>query len=284
MNRELCQILLALDVPGAVARTVALLQAAPTQEEQVAYVVALRNVKSGWSAELRRAYLSWWNAARTTEHPAPVVQWFEDAGIHFNNGASFANFMSHAHEEAKFSMSPDDIIALGDVLAAYKVAQPAPPKASGPPRKVVKAWTTADLQPLLDQVGKQRNFGRGKEVFTAAQCIACHRYGDQGGAIGPDLTAVATRYKRQDILEALTEPSKVLSEQYMNTAFETADGRVVIGRITEETSDKVVVRPDPLAPKPSPSKSRTSSRARFRRSRRCPRGWRTPSPRKRFWT
>ncbi len=248
LNRELCQILLALDAPGAVARTVALLQAAPTQEEQVAYVVALRNVKSGWSPELRRAYLSWWNAARTTEHSAPVVQWFEDAGIHFNNGASFANFMSHAHEEAKFSMSPDDIIALADVLAAYKVPQPAPPKASGPPRKVVKAWTTADLQPLLDQVARQRNFGRGKEVFTAAQCIACHRYGDQGGAIGPDLTAVATRYKRQDILEALTEPSKVLSEQYMNTAFEMADGRVVIGRIVEETSDKVVVRPDPLAP------------------------------------
>ena len=104
------------------------------------------------------------------------------------------------------------------------------------------------MQPLLDQVGKGRSFARGKEIFYQAQCSACHRYGDQGGAIGPDLTAVATRFKRQDILEASTEPSKVLSEQYMNTAIETSDGRVIIGRITEETPEKVVLRPNPLEP------------------------------------
>ncbi len=248
VNRELCQILLALNAPGAVAKTVALLQAAPTQEEQVTYAVHLRNVKAGWNVDLRRAYLSWWNAARSTEHPPHVVKWFEDAGIRFNNGASFSNFMSHAHEEAKFAMSPDEIVALGDVLSAYNAAQTYKPKTSGTARKLVKEWSTADLQPLLDQVGNGRNFARGKEVFNEAQCSACHRYGDQGGAIGPDLTAVATRFKRPDILEATTEPSKVLSEQYMNTVIETNEGRVMIGRITEETPDKVVLRPNPLEP------------------------------------
>ena len=112
--------------------------------------------------------------------PPQVVQWFEDAGIQFNNGASFANFMSHAHEEAKFTMSPDEIVALSDVLTAYSGVAILQAESAAPPRKVVKAWTTADLQPLLDQVGKGRNFARGKEIFTEAQCIACHRYGDQG--------------------------------------------------------------------------------------------------------
>jgi putative heme-binding domain-containing protein len=246
-NRELCQILLALNAPGAVARTVALLKAAPTQEEQVTYVMSLRNAKAGWNVDLRRAYLSWWNGGRSIEHPAQVVQWFEDAGIHYNNGASFSNFMSRAHEEAKFTMSPDEIAALGDVLSAYGASQRLP-TISHAPRKLVKAWTTADLQPLLDQVGKERNFGRGKEVFAAAQCLACHRYGDQGGAIGPDLTAVAARFKRQDILESITEPSKVVSEQYMNTVIQSSDGKVFVGRIVNETADKVVVRPNPLAP------------------------------------
>lgn len=248
-NRELCQILLALNAPHAVAKTVALLQAATTQEEQIAYAMSLRNVKTGWNADLRRTYLSWWNAGRSTEHPAHVVKWFEDAGIRFNNGASFAKFMSNAHEEAKFTMSPEEIIALNDILAAYSATQtpkPAPPLAS---RKLIKEWTTADLQPLLDQVGKGRNFKRGKEVFYEAQCSACHRYGDQGGAIGPDLTAISTRFKRQDILESSTEPSKVLSEQYMNTAIETNDGQVIIGRIVEDTPEKVVLRPNPLEPR-----------------------------------
>jgi putative heme-binding domain-containing protein len=246
-NRELSQILLALNAPNAVARTVALLEAAPTQEEQVGYVMSLRNIKRGWNVDLRRTYLSWWNGGRSKEHPPQVVQWFEDAGIHYNNGASFANFMSRAHEDAKFTMSPDEIAALNDILSAYSASQRVP-IISRASHKVVKAWRTADLQPLLVDVGKGRNFARGKEVFTAAQCIACHRYGDQGGAVGPDLTAVAARFKRQDILESITEPSKVVSEQYMNSVFQLDDGKVVVGRIVNETADKVVVRPKPLEP------------------------------------
>lgn len=97
VNRELCQVLIALNAPNAVEKTIALLKAAPTQEEQVTYAVSLRNVKTGWTRELRREYLSWWNTPNSTEHPAQVNQWFEDAGIRFNNGASFANFMAHAH-------------------------------------------------------------------------------------------------------------------------------------------------------------------------------------------
>ena len=248
MNRELCQILIALDAPNVVARTMKLLEAALTQKEQVTYAVNLRNVKTGWNPGLRRTYMSWWNAGRSSAHPADVVKMFEDAGVPFNNGASFGNFMAHAHEEAKFTMTPDEIIALSDVLTAYSATQtpePAPPLAS---RKLVKEWLTGDLQPLLDQVGKGRSFARGKDVFYQAQCSACHRYGDQGGAAGPDLTAVATRFKRQDLLESATEPSKVLSEQYMNTAIETKKGLVITGRITEETPDKVVIRPKPLEP------------------------------------
>jgi putative heme-binding domain-containing protein len=67
--------------------------------------------------------------------------------------------------------------------------------------------------------------------------------------VGPDLTAVAARFKRQDLLEAMTEPSKVVSEQYMNTAIETKDGRVVVGRVVEETPEAIVVRPNPLEDK-----------------------------------
>ena len=250
VNRELSQILVALNAPSAVAKTVALMQAATTQESQVAYAMNLRNTKVGWNPELRRAYLSWWNAGRSTEHPAQVIKWFEEAGIRFNNGASFANFMSQAHEAAKFTMLPEEILALNDILTAYSAThnnQPLLPK-NAASRKLVQEWTTADLQPILPEVTRGRNFAKGKELFIEAQCAACHRYGDLGGMVGPDLTAVATRFKRQDILESSTEPSKVLSEQYMNTAIETKDGKVVVGRIAEETPEKVVIRPKPLEP------------------------------------
>lgn len=235
-NRELCQILLALNAPHAVARTVALLGAASTQEEQITYVMALRNLKTGWTTDLRREYLSWWNAGRSSQHPASVIQWFADAGINFNNGSSFQGFLNHARGEANASLTPAEIEAMGDLTQLKPV-----PKAPAEARKLVREWNTADLQPSLAKVSTGRNFAQGKATFEAAQCILCHRYGDQGGAAGPDLTNVATRFKRQDILESIIEPSKVVSEQYMNTMFTLTDGTTVAGRIAQEEGDNIVV-------------------------------------------
>ena len=242
-NRELCQILIALDAPEAVSRTVSLLRAATTQEEQLSYVVALRNVKTGWTENLRRDYLFWWNGGRSKQHPLEVVKWFTDAGVNFNNGSSFNGFIAHALEDVKASMTPDEIAALGDLT---KVQSPITPPTEA--RKFVKEWTTAELLPLLGKVGKGRDFARGKAAFASAQCIMCHRYGDQGGAAGPDLTNVATRFKRQDLLESIAEPSKVVSEQYLMTVFTMKDGTATAGRIAQENAESAVVMTNPFDP------------------------------------
>ena len=243
VNRELCSILLALDAPEAVSRTVALLRAATTQEEQITYVTALRNIKTGWNENLRRDYLAWWNGSRSKQHPLEVVKWFTDAGVNFNNGASFDGFVNHALEEVKATMMPAEIAALGDLTKVRPAI-----KASTEARAFVKEWKSAELLPFLDQVGKGRDFARGKAAYTSAQCILCHRYGDQGGAAGPDLTNVATRFKRQDLLESITEPSKVLSEQYRMTVFTMKDGSVTAGRISQENDDPVVVMTNSFDP------------------------------------
>jgi putative heme-binding domain-containing protein len=256
-NRELCQILLALNAPNAVAKTVALLKAAPVQEEQVTYVIALRNIKTGWTEELRRDYFSWWNAGRPTQHPEHVVQWFKDVGINYNNGASFGNLLKKTLAEAQASMTAAELAAMGDLTQIKPAVKPA-----AEPRKFVKEWKTADLQPLLEKIGKGRNFTRGKALFAAVQCALCHRYGDQGGAAGPDLTAVTTRFKRLDILESMTEPSKVVSEQYMNTAFTMKDGAVLAGRIAQETADKIVILTNPFDATTSSTVSKAAVKSR----------------------
>ena len=241
-NRELCQILLALHAPQAVARTVGLLRSASTQEEQTSYATALRSIKSGWTEDLRREYLSWWNGGSSSQHPAHVMQWFADVGIDYHNGSSFKGFRSQALKEAKASMSPAELAAMGDLTQI----KPAAAAVAAPVRQLVKEWSTADLQPSLGKVSGGRDFARGQAAFAAAQCALCHRYGDQGGAVGPDLTNVASRIKRQDLLESTTEPSKVLSEQYLSTVFTLQDGTVVAGRISQETPDQVAVLTNPF--------------------------------------
>ena len=67
---------------------------------------------------------------------------------------------------------------------------------------------------------------RGRAAYEVAQCAACHKMADTpaAGGVGPDLTAVAARIQRRDILESILEPSKVISEQFANTIVRTRDG------------------------------------------------------------
>ena len=64
-----------------------------------------------------------------------------------------------------------------------------------------------DVIGSLDQISSGRNFRRGKEAFEAAQCAACHRFANEGGDSGPDLTTVSSRFTRSDLLSSILEPS-----------------------------------------------------------------------------
>jgi len=248
LNRELCQILLALDAPDTISRTLKLLAAASTQEEQLNYVVHLRTITNGWTPELRRQYFGWWAIKRdASQHPDFVKQWFADAGREFSDGASFNNFLVKMRRTAMSNTPQPELVSLQSVLDSW--AEPLPKiKASKKQRSYVKDWKVADLEADLGQVAHGRNFAQGQDSVFATQCLMCHRVGEEGGAVGPELTAISSRFSRRDILESIIEPSKVISEQYTNTDITLKNGDTLTGRIVSEDGDKVVVRPSMLAP------------------------------------
>jgi putative heme-binding domain-containing protein len=248
LDTELCQVLLALEAPDAVAKTVGLLGSAPTLEEQISYLVHLRTAARGWTPELRKAYFAWWTLDhKTAGHRGEVLQWFKDAGRSYSDGASLPKFLGNFHAQAKAGLSETEAAALADVLAAYQPPG-ARPRRTVKARAFVKDWKMEDLLGSLEEAGKDRSFERGKEVYEATQCLLCHKFGAEGGAIGPDLTAIAARFSRRDILESIVDPSKVVSEQYQAMLIRTTDGRVFDGRIVEEDGQKVVVHPNQLVP------------------------------------
>src|SRR5258708_31304051 len=97
------------------------------------------------------------------------------------------------------------------------------------------------LLPELERVGNGRNFQKGKQAYNDAQCIACHRFANEGGAVGPELTAASSKYTRRDILESIIDPSKVASEQYQNLSLALKNGDSLTGRVTEEDIPRIVV-------------------------------------------
>jgi putative heme-binding domain-containing protein len=269
MNRELVQLLIYLNAPDVIAKTLALLAKAPTQEEQIHYVFHLRNVRSGWTQEQRQQYFAWFNTAKadTTkessyprgspynvwtdqtkarqQHPAELVRWFNEAGRDYGDGASYAKFLVNIRKDSIATLSSAERKTLQPLIETSLAAPPWKPEKE---RKFVKEWTVADLEAALGEVATGRDFRSGKSAYNDTQCIQCHRFGNDGGSVGPELTAVASKYSRRDILESLIEPSKVISDQYQNFTITKKDGDEVSGRITEENKERIIVMPNMLAP------------------------------------
>ncbi|MEO6035921.1 MAG: c-type cytochrome, partial [Verrucomicrobiota bacterium] len=259
MNRELCQLLIYLEAPGVVEKTFTLMDKAPTQEEKIHYIFHLRNLKTGWTLEQRQKYFAWFNESHDNAvHPANLVQWFADVDRGYSDGASFSKQLAAMKREAIENLSESDKVALADVFNAMPTAIA---KAPAKERKFVKDWKMADLEPELDGVGHGRNFASGKAAFTDAQCIACHHFGNEGGAVGPELTAASSKYARRDILDSIIEPSKVVSEQYQNYSVTKKDGDELVGRIVDDTDTKLVMLVNPFtADRTEVKKSEIASR------------------------
>jgi putative heme-binding domain-containing protein len=227
VNRELCQLLVYLDSPTVVKKSMRLLAAALTQEEQVHYVVTLRNAHHGWTPELRREYFSWINLAQQR----------------FAGGHSFRPFLDMVRRDAVATLSPDDAKALEPVL---KGAQTQVTLKDSQPRQFVHNWQMEDIVPLLPHADRGRNFESGRAAFDAAQCLKCHRFNGEGGSTGPDITGVGNRFNARDLLESILLPSKVVSDQYQSIRIVTKDD-VIVGRIERDDPDRLVIRTHPLA-------------------------------------
>jgi putative heme-binding domain-containing protein len=79
---------------------------------------------------------------------------------------------------------------------------------------------------------------RGWQVFrnsaSGAMCIRCHQVHGQGAQVGPDLSDIAAKYGRDEILNSILHPSQRIAEGYKTAWFELHDGRVVFGQLRSE--------------------------------------------------
>ena len=229
LNAELSQLLIYLEAPDAATKTVALLEQAPTQEEQIHYAQALKSLKGGWTPATRKAYFSWFVKASQ-----------------YKGGNSLRGFMANMKRSAIANLSEAEKEELKPIIDA-KPASMASTSAL-PDRPFVKEWTLDELASTVVAGLTDRDYNRGRALFAAAKCFACHRCNDEGGGVGPDLTGVAGRFNTKDLLESIIVPSKTISDQYESVTISTSDGRVITGRIVNLHGDNLMINPDMLDP------------------------------------
>ena len=140
LNRELSQLLIYLEAPGVVEKTLALLDKAKTQEEQIHYIFHLRNLKSGWTPEQREKYFSWFKWAQERgksevtypqgsaytvwedqakageRHPPELIQWFKDVDRDYGDGASYGKQLELMRKEAIANLTDVEKVQLAELI------------------------------------------------------------------------------------------------------------------------------------------------------------------------
>jgi len=211
VDGEMSQLLVYLQSPRAAAKIMPVLLQAPTQEEQIEYARALRVLTTGWTPELRQKYFTWMQLAD---------------GYH--GGNSFGGFLKQIKDDAVATLAPQEKIT----FKAFIEAKPNPNAMPLTAKKVVKEYKLAELLPIVEKgLAAGRSYERGRKLFAEAQCAACHRFDNDGGISGPDLTQAAGRFSTKDLLESILDPNKEISDQYGAVEIETEDGKKLIGRI-----------------------------------------------------
>jgi quinoprotein glucose dehydrogenase len=84
----------------------------------------------------------------------------------------------------------------------------------------------------------------GRRIFfqsQTGQCMRCHAYDDMGGNVGPSMNGIGRKLSRQELLESLVDPSKRIAPGYGMVTLELAGGKRVIGVLSEENTESLLV-------------------------------------------
>ncbi len=268
MNRGLSKVLIALEAPGVVNKTLALMDikdepgskdlgletstassdlilrnpqygldiakmlsnVPPLQ--QTFYAVMLSREDTGWTPELRDKYFAWFANA-----------------FNYKGGRSYVGFIDRARKLALNHVPKEQFEKYNKLSGADLLAKSGNDFVSDfTPKGPGRRWKLDSALLVVDSGLVARNFDTGKKIYSAILCSNCHSMGGQGGDIGPDLTQLGTRFSNKDMLEAIIYPDKAISDQYVSSIFTLKNGQSVLGRLVNEDKANYSISQNPFAP------------------------------------
>ncbi|MFN7841760.1 MAG: c-type cytochrome [Pirellula sp.] len=174
------------------------------------FAFMLRNVKEGWTMAQRRRYF----------------QFFIDAAKK-PGGNSYGKFLTQFREDALATCTPAETTVLDSLTGQSLLSAPF---TSTPPKGPGRVWTVNEALATIEKGDQKPNYDEGRNLYHATSCSKCHRIAGQGGAVGPDLSTASKKFSAKDMLEAIVEPSKAISDQYGSQQVLTTEGQSFVGR------------------------------------------------------
>ena len=166
-----------------------------------------------------------------------LIESLADPSVHVVEG--FKDEMPKVYEPP-ISLGPDQISSV--ILYLQSLGGTPDPGSIKLPREIREAARRGGEQvawkPYLDGDSL-----RGREIFFdvegPAPCAKCHRVGEEGGDIGPELTSVAGTRTAQFIVESVLESSKEIASGYESVLIQTTSGRILDGMVRRESADSL---------------------------------------------
>ena len=241
LDREYARTMAYVNRPEAIGPILAQIPAGDdNQQLQIHYVYCLREIKSGWEPDQKQALLAWFRKAKDwrggASFPGFINRLFE----------SSLEFFSDQERQDAYAAIPeyapvDDEALLASLRRRDGHVQP----------NVFARKTGTNLYSeqeifeymMYDPMTTMATREQGIEVYEEA-CAKCHRLGDLGQDYGPDLTTIANRFTRRDMLEAVLWPSREISDQYGSWRIETSDDVYSALILEEDEASVTILIPD----------------------------------------
>lgn len=99
---------------------------------------------------------------------------------------------------------------------------------------------SAALAEYQAALGLDSDTSRGEAAFRR-ECQACHRLGNQGHDVGPNLLSIRNRTPAE-LLANVLDPNREVAPSFQEYVVTLDDGRVLTGIITEETATSLTLR------------------------------------------
>jgi putative heme-binding domain-containing protein len=254
LAHHLAKVLAYTGEPEMIGRILAILpKGDEDQPGQIDLMYSLRVIDTGW----------------TQQQKMQAIDWFAKAAT-WRGGSTFAGHVNNIFD------ATIDVFSADEKQVAYKAAPlfapiteeivataAAPDPAGRGGGRGRGPQVPLDRQERFDNLvfprgggpgslagrGGAPNAAEGGGVFRET-CAQCHRYGTVGKDYAPDLTRVADRLQRRDILRSIFFPNEKVDPKYVTTVLALKDGKTVRGLLVSETAQNVVVKtaedPEPV--------------------------------------
>jgi putative heme-binding domain-containing protein len=140
----------------------------------------------------------------------------------------------------EYEASPDAYLAAKNIVPVDPLLKDRRPRTE---------WKLSDLAEPVAALKHGRNFAAGKQMFTVANCIACHKLEGTGNQFGADLAALTRTEPKPtltDVLQSILEPSHKINEKFQTNVFVLFSGKQISGLVVEESGDVIKVVENPL--------------------------------------